>query len=238
MTVQYENEENDVIEWLCVRSGAVKVMEERERTERVCYARMAGISIAVLMGIVAFAAIPSLSVNMPIRVMTLLSIASSLTLLWSIIGFKTTNYRASLCFQAIKALTVGGFTRFMGEQTVSLLPEGLKIVENGGETLTRRQHLKRWDATETHLALYWFQDKPVSEAHLTLIPKRAFRDAAHLCQFLEALEMYREATTTKLPTESLIETSTVRLPPTNMAVRWWQNPDAETNEVENLRRGG
>jgi hypothetical protein len=224
MTISYENTDADAIAWDIYRCYKTKPGQKEMKRGLITFL----VLFHLLFGVLFTLLLPGQTGR--ILAATLLSGM----LMTASVAHRGRQYVEAATRQYIKR---GLFDHFLGHRTVTLKPEGYHIAWEEGETLLRWSRFKRWESDASHLYLFW------SEEEFGSIPLRAFRNPAHMQQFLETLEEYREAAVNGVPVPVIAPilvmkpTVTEAPPKTENSRNWWrdeQNIDTDSNN--HLRR--
>jgi hypothetical protein len=179
MTIHYENTEDDAIAW-----NRYRVLQRPRLRRLYIGSRALYVAIVTLMTFFFGVSVGAWGLLLSSLIALLIGAGSAY------VSFS--RLKADVANDTRKYIKQGLFHRFLGEKEVTLLPDGLKSAWDDGEITMRWSALKRWESDTTHVYLFWGE----ADEDFSTIPLRAFRDAEHLRQFLEALEAYRDAAPT------------------------------------------
>lgn len=153
---------------------------------------------------------------------------TAVVLIAGIIGYLTGNIDFKRIARRITAQQkkTGALDSSPGPREIILSPEGFRSASQKEERLRRWSSDLRVEETKNNLC-YLF-----NEGDLCLVPKSAFRDAAHQQEFVGAVERFRDGA------GAIVASTGASLAPSSAgAAPWWRNRSAvDVTEEKNVQQ--
>ncbi len=202
MKISYENTDEDAVAWNYLRITQTPAGKKAQKNVRIALTLC-----QALIGVIGY-----------LLICVVLSVKSYVFgMLFSAALAGAFGYAAqSLQFRRVvrrqtRTLKKNGhFDQFLGPKEVTVSTDGMRTSWPEGETFRQWSALSGVEAAEEHLLFVY------GDTEFVVIPRRAFRDAAHEQEFLATVERFRTGVVAVTAGESQ-HSDASRTPP------WWRN---------------
>jgi hypothetical protein len=212
MKISYENTDEDSVAWNYVRLAKTVTGRKAQKNLRIVLTLCQAL-IGVI-GYLVFCSLVGLRIE-PVILLLLGTLAGALGY-----GIQLLQFRHNVRRQTKTLKKNGIFAQFSGPKEVTISPEGIVTSWPEGTFLRRWNSISRVEDAEDHVLFIY------GDADFSIVPKRAFRDAAHQQEFVAAIERYKAGAGA---------VATNHAPSVNAAgaAPWWRNRNAVDTAEEN-----